>query len=309
MARTLIRPRPSARPAARQRAAKCPAERTATGPRLLPESTRSRARGAGADAGARARADPLRADARLAVHVLPRRGRDLMAADLADGPRTGLQTQLCGDAHLSNFGGFAAPDRRLVVQHQRLRRDAAGPVRVGRQAARRELRRRRPRPRLRREGARARSTCDAWRVLPRGDARVRGDAQPRPLVRAPRHRRARRAESSQQRRARHVEATASANLAKARTKDSLKAFAKLTHVVDGEPRIVSDPPLIVPIDELVPTRARHEIAARRIAAADPRLPPHARGRPPPAARAVPLRRRCAQGRRRRQRRHARLDRA
>ena len=38
----------------------------------------------------------------------------LMASDLADGPRTGLHAQLCGDAHLSNFGVFAAPDRRLV---------------------------------------------------------------------------------------------------------------------------------------------------------------------------------------------------
>ena len=38
----------------------------------------------------------------------------LMAADLAGAPRTGLQVQLCGDAHLSNFGAFAAPDRRLV---------------------------------------------------------------------------------------------------------------------------------------------------------------------------------------------------
>src|SRR3954452_23036473 len=38
----------------------------------------------------------------------------VMAADLADGARTGLHTQLCGDAHLSNFGFFAAPDRRLV---------------------------------------------------------------------------------------------------------------------------------------------------------------------------------------------------
>ncbi|HEY4097056.1 MAG TPA: DUF2252 family protein, partial [Baekduia sp.] len=43
-----------------------------------------------------------------------RGGAFLMAADLADSPRTGLQVQLCGDAHLSNFGGFAAPDRRLV---------------------------------------------------------------------------------------------------------------------------------------------------------------------------------------------------
>ena len=38
----------------------------------------------------------------------------LMASDLAGMPRTGLHTQLCGDAHLSNFGAFAAPDRQLV---------------------------------------------------------------------------------------------------------------------------------------------------------------------------------------------------
>jgi uncharacterized protein (DUF2252 family) len=37
-----------------------------------------------------------------------------MAADLADGPRTGLFVQLCGDTHLSKIGVFAAPDRRLV---------------------------------------------------------------------------------------------------------------------------------------------------------------------------------------------------
>ena len=43
-----------------------------------------------------------------------RGGASLMAADLADGPRTGLHAQLCGDAHLSNFGIYAAPDRRLV---------------------------------------------------------------------------------------------------------------------------------------------------------------------------------------------------
>ena len=41
------------------------------------------------------------------------------------------------------------------------------------------------------------------------------------------------------------------NLAKARSKDSLRAFAKLTEIVDGEPRIASDPPLIVPIEEVV----------------------------------------------------------
>jgi uncharacterized protein (DUF2252 family) len=49
--------------------------------------------------------------------------------------------------------------------------------------------------------------------------------------------------------------------AKARTKDSMKAFAKLTHEVDGEPRIISDPPLIVPIHELAEGRSRDEITA------------------------------------------------
>src|ERR1700756_5114687 len=38
----------------------------------------------------------------------------LMASDLAQGPRTKIRVQLCGDAHLSNFGGYSAPDRRLV---------------------------------------------------------------------------------------------------------------------------------------------------------------------------------------------------
>ena len=69
--------------------------------------------GAGRDAGARAGADPPRADDRLAVHVLPRRRGD-HGGDLSRTPTTGLRVQCCGDAHLSNFGVFAAPDRTLV---------------------------------------------------------------------------------------------------------------------------------------------------------------------------------------------------
>jgi uncharacterized protein (DUF2252 family) len=49
--------------------------------------------------------------------------------------------------------------------------------------------------------------------------------------------------------------------AKARTKDSLKAFSKLTHLVDGQRRIVSDPPLIVPIEELLPPGSHEEFVA------------------------------------------------
>ena len=64
-------------------------------------------------------------------------------------------------------------------------------------------------------------------------------------------------------------------VAKALTKDSMKAFAKLTHEVDGEPRIISDPPLIVPVSELagepIPRRDRADPGAV------PRLPPVAAG--------------------------------
>jgi uncharacterized protein (DUF2252 family) len=48
-------------------------------------------------------------------------------------------------------------------------------------------------------------------------------------------------------------------VAKARTKDSLKAFSKLTHVVDGEPRIVDESPLIVPLEQLASGRKREEM--------------------------------------------------
>jgi uncharacterized protein (DUF2252 family) len=55
-------------------------------------------------------------------------------------------------------------------------------------------------------------------------------------------------------------AKARANLAKARTRDSMQAFAKLTHEVDGERRIIADPPLIVPIEDLLPAgRERDEV--------------------------------------------------
>ena len=51
-------------------------------------------------------------------------------------------------------------------------------------------------------------------------------------------------------------------VAKARRKDSTRAFAKLTHHVDGRPRIAPDPPLVVPIDELLPGAQAQELDAR-----------------------------------------------
>ena len=60
----------------------------------------------------------------------------IMAADLATTPRSGFVTQLCGDAHLSNFGGLRRTRSAAPLRPQRLRRDAPGTVGVGCQAAR-----------------------------------------------------------------------------------------------------------------------------------------------------------------------------
>ena len=49
------------------------------------------------------------------------------------------------------------------------------------------------------------------------------------------------------------------NLAKTRAKDSLRAFGKLTEIVDGEPRIVGDPPVVTPIEDLVGDQRLHEL--------------------------------------------------
>ena len=111
------------------------------------------------------------------------------------------------------------------VRHQRLRRDAAGPVRVGRQAARRQLRRRRPRPRLRRQAAARRQPAPSAAPTARRCGEFAAMRDARPLVRAPRRRGARRAGS------RTVEPQAASsgstrNVAKARAKDSLRAFAQ-----------------------------------------------------------------------------------
>ena len=112
----------------------------------------------------------------------------LMAADLADGPRTGLHAQLCGDAHLSNFGVFAAPDRRLVFGINDFDETLPGPFEwdVKRLAASFAV------------AGRDRGFDDATRALgrdggragvSRGDGALRGDAERRRLVRAPRRRR------------------------------------------------------------------------------------------------------------------------
>ena len=113
-----------------------------------------------------------------------RGGALIMAADLARTPNVGpARAAVRGRAPVELRGvRLAGAEPRL--RHQRLRRDGAGPVGVGREAAGGELRDRRTRERLLREGA-ARGCARHRPLLPGGDDRLRADAQPRPLVLAP----------------------------------------------------------------------------------------------------------------------------
>ena len=72
----------------------------------------------------------------------------IMAADLKDTPTAGLDVQLCGDAHLSNFGGFASPERVLLFDLNDFDETLPGPVRVRREADGGQLHDRRPQQRL-----------------------------------------------------------------------------------------------------------------------------------------------------------------
>jgi uncharacterized protein (DUF2252 family) len=173
----------------------------------------------------------------------------IMAADLAETPRSGLVVQLCGDAHLSNFGGFAAPDRELVFDlndfdetfpgpwEWDLKRLAASVAVAARDAG---LGARERRDAVRAVGRAYRDAMhglaemrnlDVWYARLEADeilARVReglGEKAGRKLQR---------------------------EMERAERKNSLRALAKLTTRENGELRLVSDPPLVVPIGELLP---------------------------------------------------------
>jgi len=173
----------------------------------------------------------------------------IMAADLAGQPRTGLHTQLCGDAHLSNFGVYAAPDRRLVLSVNDFDETLPGPFEwdVKRLVASFEVAGRdrgfndKQRSEINLTAARAYREAirefSAMRNLDVWYARVDVDTLFAKLQERVTAKQAKRAE---------------ANLAKTRAKDSLRAFAKLTQLVDGEPRFVSDPLVVVPMRELSP---------------------------------------------------------
>jgi uncharacterized protein (DUF2252 family) len=172
----------------------------------------------------------------------------ILASDLATSPKTGIRVQLCGDAHLSNFGTFASPERNLLFDLndfdetlpgpwewdvQRLAASIAVAARdrgVGRKRRSEIVQRAVGQYRNAMHDFAAMRTLDIW--YSRADESELSDElrqlkprQTRDLTR---------------------------DAAKARRKDSARAFAKLGHRVNGGARIVADPPLIVPIEDLLP---------------------------------------------------------
>lgn len=180
----------------------------------------------------------------------------IMASDLSTTPRSGLTAQICGDAHLSNFGIFGTPERELVFDCNDFDETLPGPWEwdVKRLAASIVV------------AARGRGFAkDVRAEAILGLGRVYRDAmrlmamltnlevwysrvEVETIVEALQRDAATTGSKAEQ----HMATTATKLVAKARTKDSMKALDKLTYVVDGERHIVSDPPLIVPVEELYP---------------------------------------------------------
>jgi len=176
----------------------------------------------------------------------------IMAADLAKSPNSGLAVQLCGDAHMSNFGTYASPERRLVFDindfdethpgpfEWDLKRLAASLAVAGRENGYSTKKRRRI----------VLSAATGYREAMRSFAK-QGNlavwyshadlADMMDEIGS--------ALDSRRR------ATTQLALDKARSRDSVQALAKLTTIVDGRARIVSQPPLIVPFEELLEGQA------------------------------------------------------
>jgi uncharacterized protein (DUF2252 family) len=178
-----------------------------------------------------------------------RGGAYVMAADLAVMPRTGLHAQLCGDAHLSNFGSFAAPDRTIVFSVNDFDETMPGPFEwdVKRMAASFEV------------AGRERGFDDVTRrttVL----ATVRSYREAMAEFAAMRDIDIwyTRLDMTDVMKRWSTEVTAKElkqfdrDMESRHTKDNIRALNKLTYLVDGEHRIISDPPLIVPIEDVLP---------------------------------------------------------
>jgi uncharacterized protein (DUF2252 family) len=173
----------------------------------------------------------------------------VMAADLAGTPRSGFAVQLCGDAHLSNFGAFASPDRELLFDVNDFDETLPGPWEwdVMRLAASFAVAGRESGFKRRERLDIAAAMAEEYRLAMRrladlGNLEVWYTKMDVPTI----------AERWGAAAGKKEEAAFRRSLAKTQAKDRMRALSKLTREVDGELRIVSEPPLIVPIEELFP---------------------------------------------------------
>lgn len=173
----------------------------------------------------------------------------VMAADLASAPDSDLRVQLCGDAHLSNFGVFGSPERQLMFDINDFDETLPGPFEwdVKRLAASLEVA---GRDRGFSDAERETVTLACVETYRTAMAQFAGMANLEVFyARFDVEQVVARYQATMPRK---VIRRAEKNIAKARTRDSMQALARLTHEVDGEPRITADPPLIVPIRDVLP---------------------------------------------------------
>jgi uncharacterized protein (DUF2252 family) len=187
----------------------------------------------------------------------------VMASDLAGTPQTGIRAQLCGDAHLANFGGFASTERQLLFDLNDFDETLPGPWEwdVKRLAASVAVAGRENGFSVKRRIAIVRDAVGAYRKAIREFATMKtldvwyaraSVSEIQELVRSE-------ASAGQVTR---LDKT----VARGARKDSSRALAKLTVTTNGETRIRAEPPLIVPVADLVDQAgaARLELAARML---------------------------------------------
>jgi uncharacterized protein (DUF2252 family) len=205
----------------------------------------------------------------------------IMAADLKGTPTAGLGVQLCGDAHLSNFGMFASPERRLVFDLNDFDETLPGPFEydVKRMAASFLIAGRNNGFTKADARTAAVASVTAYREAMADFARMHTmdiwyahfdedrfrtviqdalAAETSAAVKKEKDKKAKAAkkgqkDSRQAKEAKEAARRAEKNLAKAHTRDSVQALSKLAELVDGQYRIVSQPPVIVPSRDLAAT--------------------------------------------------------
>jgi uncharacterized protein (DUF2252 family) len=186
----------------------------------------------------------------------------IMAADLAATPTAGLQVQLCGDAHLSNFGAFASPERRLLFDVNDFDETLPGPFEydVKRMAASFTIAGRNNGFAKGDTKAATLGSVAAYREAMAGFAQMGtmdiwyAHLDEDELLQGIRSVAAKAAKTKKEAKAaKRAEKIGEKTIAKARTRDSLQALSKLAELVDGRYRIVSQPPIVVPMRELEAT--------------------------------------------------------